>query len=404
MGALRHGSILLLAIAAAAACSSSAERPPPGKGSGSGKGGSGATGGKGGSSSGGLGGTAAASGGSGGESGANDAGAAGEAGLGAGGSESSGGSGGRGGAGASSGDGGGGKAAGGGAGGSDGGSGGTQSGSSGDSGSGGLPERMDCPSDTSPGSPPSTFGVCEPGRTLGAAMSAGAGSSDADSLIAITPDELSILWVAAGSSTGVAYVADCSTSDDAFGTAVRLGDPNVVGLSADGLRLLSRGDDGLFYESLRGARSGVFGTPGEGAFSAIDADAVSNDLLLGSAVLSADDLTLFYTAAPAGGSDHPLRVSVRSDTEPFPPGSEVATCEFQAFDGLGVRPTGISSDGLTLFYWDAWRSTARAAYRQTTSDPFDWFETLGGVFAVQPNTACDRLYFAGMGLSYSEPQ
>ncbi|HVR21385.1 MAG TPA: hypothetical protein VMS65_16845, partial [Polyangiaceae bacterium] len=108
--------------------------------------------------------------------------------------------------------------------------------------------------------------------------------------------------------------------------------------------------------------------------------------------IAPDDRTLYYLVSD-GQSDQPLHVSRRAGSGPWPVGTRVEACEFQTHDGRVRKPTGVSADGLTLFFDDPVRGQARAAFRETASGPFVWFVDLGTRPRSQPNTACDRLYF-----------
>ena len=86
-------------------------------------------------------------------------------------------------------------------------------------------------------------------------------------------------------------------------------------------------------------------------------------------------------------------MSERSGDESWPVGTALSSCEFRAYGALIRTPTGISSDGLTLFFEDAAAGGARAAFRETTDSAFEWFVDLGPIGRAQPNEACDRLYY-----------
>jgi hypothetical protein len=66
-------------------------------------------------------------------------------------------------------------------------------------------------------------------------------------------------------------------------------------------------------------------------------------------------------------------------------------------DGNRLLPTGLSSDGLTLFYWDEEAEELSAIWRTNSVAFFYTSETLGDFAGGTPNQACDRLYFSGSG-------
>ena len=168
----------------------------------------------------------------------------------------------------------------------------------------------------------------------------------------------------------------------------------------NGLRLIALSDlRNGFVELARPARGDTFGVPTEGTVSLINAAVEANSDLLGGGVISPDDRTFFYTLLADGGVEYPLFVSTRSDSGAWPVGEPIEACEFRAQGALTRLPTGVSSDGLTLFYYDSARGTSRAAVRLDETIPFGWCRSLGEIARAQPNTACDRLYYSAFAES-----
>jgi hypothetical protein len=65
-------------------------------------------------------------------------------------------------------------------------------------------------------------------------------------------------------------------------------------------------------------------------------------------------------------------------------------------DGKRRRPTGISADGRTLFYFDEVTHLERAAWRDSPTAAFGLFKDVGSAFAeAVPNLRCDTLYYQG---------
>lgn len=248
--------------------------------------------------------------------------------------------------------------------------------------------------------PPPVPGVCEPGATWGDGEPVAVMADPGDPLVAITPDELTVLFMHI-TSVGEAMVADRADVGDDFGTPVTVGIDGVVGLSPDGLRVVVRAFDGTLGEATRPARGEAFGEPDEGAFALINMAALESEAALSSPVIAPDDRTLYYLSVPPGGTDYALHVSTRAGSGDWPVGTPVEACELSSFEGFNPAPTGVSSDGLTLFYWDSFYGTARAAYRETAGGPFVWVDELGPRFPAQPNAACDRLYYWEDGILYA---
>jgi hypothetical protein len=72
-------------------------------------------------------------------------------------------------------------------------------------------------------------------------------------------------------------------------------------------------------------------------------------------------------------------------------GAELATSD----SAHRRRPTGMSSDGLTLFYFEEGSNLERAAWRATPTAPFAHFEDLAGAPEAVPGFSCSSLYYRG---------
>jgi hypothetical protein len=215
-----------------------------------------------------------------------------------------------------------------------------------------------------------------------------------DQLIAVSADELSIVWFDARGSTGTYRLADRSTSDSAFGAPEALAVGDVIALSPDGLRLMALSpDQSAILEFSRGARGDALSAGEEGAFSLLNADAIANGHGFLDCVVSPDDQTLYYNVVTGDPVEYPLRVSRRSGFAPWPVGEPIESCELKGFGSVLRHPTGVSADGLTLFFFDVTRGVARAAFRRTEQGPFVWFTDLGPFAQASPNAACDKLYY-----------
>lgn len=215
-------------------------------------------------------------------------------------------------------------------------------------------------------------------------------------LVGITPDELSLVWSAAPGAELSFFLADRGSKEAPFKTIEELLESEPLGLSADGLTLVvSSNSRASLSERKRVARGESFGQPREGPFSEVNADARARGLSFDSVAVAPDHRTLYYTAFEPEPDKYPLRVSTRSDPNaPWPVGQTLSVCEFEAHEFLAPRPSAISADGLTLFYQDGARGTARAATRAGSDGEFVFFKNLGERSRPQPNLACDRLYYS----------
>jgi hypothetical protein len=256
---------------------------------------------------------------------------------------------------------------------------------------------LECPKVTpaTPATPP----LCDPDATWGDGELVLPDSIGPDVLLAITPDELTIAWRYDDPLFPKLYVADRDNVDEAFGEPMLIDDPSApatdqIALSPTGLRLVAVAG-GQFVEFDRAAPGEAFQYAGQGRFAAINTDAGVQARLLADPVLGADDETLFYSLdAPEGSEGSSLHVSRRTGTGDFPVGSPLDACELDQLSTGTRRPTGVSADGLTLFYNDEPRAKMRAAWRPSVDRPFDRFVDLPLPSAVMPNGACDRLYYS----------
>lgn len=249
-----------------------------------------------------------------------------------------------------------------------------------------------CTTDDAPA--PSFSAECGPSKSWGMGERIDVDAAADATLVAVTPDELTLVWSEEAGSVNAYYVADRASKQDAFGKKVALDVSGVLATSPDGRRLALLSDDqSALFEATRAERGSDFAAPVAAEFSVLNADAAAKGWSFSAVVFAPDDHTLYYVA---GGfaERYPLHVSIRNGDEAWPAGEALKTCEFEAHSTYPRYPTGASSDGKTLFFYDAWRGKTRAAWRADSSGPFSWFHDVGDWFAVQPNSACDRLYYS----------
>jgi hypothetical protein len=220
----------------------------------------------------------------------------------------------------------------------------------------------------------------------------------------ITPDELTIAWTYdAGASVAVAW-ADRATTADPFG------DPQTapsgtfaddrVAISPDGLRLVVLNDDRKgFSEMTRPVRAGAgnaFGAPATGAYANFDASgALGAGQSFGDPVLADGDGAFYYSLYDGVQTATLYRTARLSPGDAWPLGAPISGGPDLAAQGvLRRRPTGVSSDQATLFFWDEVAGIERAAWIDAATGAFDSFVDLGARAGAVPNAACDRLYYA----------
>lgn len=264
------------------------------------------------------------------------------------------------------------------------------------------PDPYACPSDTSGDPAPALSSQCDPSATWGKGALVPVEMGSADQLLAITPDELTMLWFDSRGSVGTYRLADRAASDAEFEPSQALDFRDVIALSPDGLRAATLSfDQSAIVEYVRAARGEAFGMGADGTFSELNADAQAKGYRVLDALIAPDDKTLYYNVFSGEDSVYPLHVSSRTGGEPWPLGQPIEACEFKAAGPLVRHPTGVSEDGLTLFFYDPIRELARAAFRSTPAGPFVWFSDLGPLLQAMPNRACDRLYYWASGAESS---
>lgn len=278
--------------------------------------------------------------------------------------------------------------------GSTGGAGGTSDGAQGGvAGSGAAGGETGCPSDSAEDGPPALDAICDPAAEWGTKTSVPL-TNVGTRIVAITPDELSIVYYAETSGPLTFWAADRPSPDASFDAGQDLPGLDIVALSPDGLRLITLlPGRRAFNELTRGSRDGLFEDTGEGAFAALNADADADGLVFSSCVIAPDDLTLYYTASNGEAGPSVVRVAMRSAGEPWRAAAALEACELDGRGPLRRIPTGVSADGLTLFFFDETTRVQRAAWRPSADGSFTWFRDLDGLPSAQPNLDCSRLYF-----------
>ena len=250
--------------------------------------------------------------------------------------------------------------------------------------------------------------ACSRTATWGAGVLLSVSSvSDPDAFDAITPDELSIVWTLGQGSARTVNYADRGSTSDAFGTAQSLAAGQFVGdrvaISPDGLRLIVVNADAQgFSELTRTSRTGAFGAAATGNYVNLDAaGAISAGQSYGDPVLLADDAVFYYSVYGGSGQTQTIYRSNRLlPTDPWPKGFPLpASAGIDAQGALRRRPTAISADQQTLFFWDEVNSIERAAWINDSTGAFDIFVDLGARSMAAPNQACSRLYYSAQGAS-----
>lgn len=237
-----------------------------------------------------------------------------------------------------------------------------------------------------------------------------------DRLSAITWDELTMAWSSEEGGKTVLHYADRTTTDEAFATTRTLPDSlgpfnadDKVALTADGLRMLLPAAD---HKSIREIRRTSRAVP----FDASPVATTAYDRIFGSSgveggmpalvtdlVLSRDGKRLYYTdLLRTSGSS--IRVSFLLSDGTWDAPSAIYAMDMQMSGTSRRRPTGLSADNRTLYYYDEVSATPRAAFRPGTSLDFtEFFAVLPPGTRPMPSSACDRIYLTASLASDAGP-
>jgi hypothetical protein len=259
------------------------------------------------------------------------------------------------------------------------------------------------------GFPPPPGPVCNTTPSWGAGVLLSISTASDDELDAVTPDEMSIVWTAGAGSGATVEYADRASSTDPFGAPQTLAAGQFtndrVALSQDGLRMVVVNADGQgFSELTRSSRlppGNTFASPGVGTYGNLDAAGVlASGQSYGDPVLSADDRAFYYSVYGGGATATIFRTARLFAGDSWPGGAPVAgSSALSAQGAMRRRPTGISSDDQTLFFWDEVMGIERAAWIDESTGSFDVFVDLGTMTMAAPNAACSELYFSSAGAS-----
>lgn len=223
-------------------------------------------------------------------------------------------------------------------------------------------------------------------------------TADDDLLQAVTPDELSLAWLA---GERLVY-ADRGSADDDFGEPLELEDVEFLqaALSVDGLRLIGLNPTmQSFAEVTRDSRDEPFSSePDDRDFTELNEvlSLIPVARYLGDPVIVGEgDRLLFsyFEPMPVDGTE-----TVRETLgPPWPFGVPVGGSMLLVSEGKRRIPSGMGADLRTLFYWDEVDEEQKAAQRAEAGGVFDRFESFGDRRRAAPNEACDRLYYSAPG-------
>lgn len=225
----------------------------------------------------------------------------------------------------------------------------------------------------------------------------GVSGSSAESLLAITADELDLAFLRAGA----VYVAHRASSDAPF----TIGAPVMIptgwsashgaSLSADGKRLVlvSDPDQKKLGQLIRSHRDAPFdGEIESNEFAAVNQDSLVSGRTYASPTVSVGDDQLFYNSS--FDDDSTVVVSTRTSSGAWSAPTTLSAGVLDGTSGHRRLPTGVAADGRTLFYFNEESGQEEARWRETNSvdSPLYDMRPLGMRRGAAPNSACNRLY------------
>lgn len=215
----------------------------------------------------------------------------------------------------------------------------------------------------------------------------------------ISDDELSIAYTVPDGAFGTVFVASRANANDAFGAPEAVKGVFALdraNLGADGLSLLVVNADRKGFSLLERA---AFGKPFEPVSAWQYEDIVkglANGEQLGDPVYALGGQVLLFSQYGAGRTHTVIFANRLSTGSEFFVGGELTNPELVAQGDLRRRPTAISADYRTLFFYDEVTSTTKAGFFYGSFD-FTSVSDLGDARDVQPSPDCERIYFDATG-------
>lgn len=239
--------------------------------------------------------------------------------------------------------------------------------------------------------------LCTPGETWGSPVTVlTTGSADSTIFGAVTPDELTIAWASSSAGVVTAWYADRASTSVPFGTPQALASSfgalllDRVSLSGDGLRIVGVAGSGKgFVAAKRAARTGPFDTDDGAEFSGVGHE--GSPSTYATPLLSSDNSSFLYIVT-SSTSDFVVNQSLGGP--PWLPGAPLSPTELERVGTQYRRPSGLSMDDRTLFYWDETTSSEWVAYSATAGGDFNVFDDIGALTNAVPTASCTRIYYS----------
>ena len=225
-------------------------------------------------------------------------------------------------------------------------------------------------------------------------------------LAALTWDELTMAWTTNVAGVITVHYSDRATKDGAFVTDFTL--PSTLGpfpddkvtFTADGLTMLFMSEDQQTVHQITRASRGVVFDPStltSAAFTRITGPSTEGGggmKKLADLVLSKDGKWLFYTNLNrSSGTTIMLSVQLGDGSWDYP--NPVDATRLEMDSGFRRRPTGISGDKRTLFYYDEASEAPYVAFRVWDTAVFNKFYGYAPTGRRPiPVDSCDRVYLS----------
>jgi hypothetical protein len=214
----------------------------------------------------------------------------------------------------------------------------------------------------------------------------------------ISASELTVAW---RTTSGAISVADRASRSEDFGPAslvdtgsAALADDRAALDSAGTILYLVRADRSTFLAFERSPGATTWSASLPNLFANVAAMTADGGGTLSEPVLGADGVSLYYLVTLAGSVPGLFESTWDAPDHVWRTGVALANPELSSVDATHRRrPTGASSDGLTLFFFDEVAGTERAAWRDYPASVFTSFADLPGVPEAAPNARCGTLYY-----------
>jgi hypothetical protein len=114
-------------------------------------------------------------------------------------------------------------------------------------------------------------------------------------------------------------------------------------------------------------------------------------------VIGGNALSLFFMFSAGGGVAQVVESRWDGVAGEWLPANPFSNAELTSDAQHRKRPTGASTDGRTLFFFDESAGHERGAWRNSPTSPFNLFQDVAVAPEASPNRFCGALYYQGEG-------